>query len=207
MQWLRDRFYGTEEEEAEEQVASTNIGDTIKELAGKQRSYAYRAKKHRKDAHAANKAGDRGKAARLLKTAKQMDAAALQLGGQITNLEQTHLAIDSTATATDMVSAMKHSVQTMTTQQAALSVEEVQAVRADLEDLTIGSSEISRALSDPFQVSEIDEDDIAAQLAEWDDEEKTREVADLDDVMPVAPSRALTDDNNNNNNGSDRVKI
>ena len=145
-----------------------------------------------------NKAG----ASKALHQKEQKESQAKIYDGQITNLEQTRMSIESTAAAHDMVTVMKQSTIQMTHHMNGLSVSDVEDVHTELNDLTQQSGELSNALSRQF-TSTYDvenEDDIDAQMKEWEDEFKQEETNTIENLLPQTPTHDLPNNNNNNDN-------
>lgn len=211
--YVKGRFYGTEEEETEyhykekqqvktEANAAEKMQKQIKKLNVKVKYNEFKISQIEQKAKAALDRGDKPGAIALLKQKKQLVLAVRQLNGQIANLEQTNMVMESTATASDMVSVMKDSTAVMTGQMASLNVEDVEDVKTELNELTTDATEISNLLATPFNSAMMtmeDENDIARQLAEWEDQANARETDRVGDMLPSTPSRKLV--NNNNNDG------
>lgn len=140
------------------------------------------------------------RARQLLIQCKQYENLASQLDGQIMNLEQTSMGMESAASANDIVNGMKSAQKETSKMLQQVNVDEVDQVMADLGDQSIDIQEANNLLSQPIGGSTVDEDledEITKEIASWG-ETKEPELN-----LPDLPIK----NNNNNNNGNKKVLI
>lgn len=124
-----------------------------------------KADKETKDFYA-KKEIEQAKAA--LKRSKIYAAQIQQLEGQISNLEQTSMAVEGMATALTVAESMKHGAAAMKTLTSQMSVDEVHDAADMLQDAVSESHELIEAVSQPLILgTPVDDDDLLAEMASW----------------------------------------
>ena len=155
------------------QSTSPSITDQIQILTVKRKSILYEADKLLAQAKTSHKANNKKRALKLIEKKKKLENNAMQIEGQIANLEHIQDAIVTTATAHTMVSTMKDSNTIMTQQMETLDIREIETTKAELEKHTENAGELMDILSTPFEAEYNDnnnDDDMNALFDEWDAE-------------------------------------
>ena len=160
-----------------------------------------------KDARKLFKAGDKSGASIALKKRKQKEKRLCNLDNQLMNLEQTMIAIENASNARNMVDVTKQNISQMSTQMATLSVEDVEDVYNEQDDLIQNTMGITDIISKPFDFGEEFDDDIDSQMKEWEDERLQTESIFIENTLPVVPTKDLSENNNHKPTNEDIKKI
>jgi hypothetical protein len=201
-------FWWTKQEQPK---APTNIetidqlDNSIQSLKARRMKALYNADTLEKEAKSLDKIRDKQKILGLLKRKQVYTNQVAILEGQIANLEQTSMAVDSAGVSADIVQTMKDA--TANIKQANIDVVEIQEVSDDLGDQMRDIAEINRALSAPLGMDVAEEEDLNEKLLEeiasWDGlDTETRQKKEADDIAAELPSIKVDTKNNNNNNNN-----
>lgn len=127
------------------------------------------------EARQLHKKGKKQQAITLLKRRQIKQTQVTQLEGQITNLEQAGNAVESTAVSVDVAASMKDGSNAVKDLLQQVSIKDIADTADELAQHINETGDIMDALAQPMGISEaIDEDDMEATLAEWDQEEQEK---------------------------------
>lgn len=143
-----------------------------------------------------------GMAKAKLKQSHRFRGMAQQALGQLNNLENVQLNVESAATNVEVMGVMRDGTQHMSAMMQQLHVEDVDDVTDSLQENAAEVADMSNALSRPIFDSHLDidvDDDIDAQLRQWQDETDIVQAQRVTTELPDAPVKSVS--NNNNNNG------
>ncbi len=126
-----------------------------------------------------------------------------KINGGVTNLEQQAMAIESTSVTVDIVNAMKTGKSTLESMTKAIDVDEIEDLKADIQDQIQQSEEIDQIVSQSVGLD--DTDDLEAELAELEAEGVEEELNTLPSVptakrniaaenLPGVPTHSINDD-------------
>lgn len=152
---------------------------------------------------------DKKAALQLMKRREMYIRQSQVLEGQIQNLEQQSMAVESAAVSADIVRTMKQGSETMKQIIKTVDVTEVEDIADDMQENMQDLQDINRALSRPINIMGGDEDPeeeearLMREMQGWNEVEHLQEA---DHVMKDFPKVAQkttnnTNDNNNNNRG------
>ena len=172
MQWAKS-FFVAKEEEPEESLTTEQV---IQALKIKRLEKMHESKSLAAEAKALLKSGNKAKAASVLKRRNIVETRLRQINGQLANAEQHNTTLESAAMANDIAASMKNGVREAQQAMSKVDVEDIDEIVDEMEDLTVQSYEVTEALSrevggSAFMDHDVD-DKIAAQLAEWEDEDQ-----------------------------------
>ena len=172
MQWAKS-FFVAKEEEPEESLTTEQV---IQSLKLKRLEKKHESKLLEAEAKALLKSGNKAKASSVLKRRNIVETRLRQINGQLANAEQHNTTLESAAMANDIAASMKNGVREAQQAMSKVDVEDIDEIVDEMEDLTVQSYEVTEALSrevggSAFMDHDVD-DKIAAQLAEWEDEDQ-----------------------------------
>ena len=172
MQWAKS-WFAAKEEEPEESLTTEQV---IQALKIKRLEKMHESKSLEAEAKALLKSGNKVKAASVLKRRNIVETRLRQINGQLANAEQHNTTLESAAMANDIAASMKNGVREAQQVMSKVDVEDIDEIVDEMEDLTVQSYEVTEALSrevggSAFMDHDVD-DKIAAQLAEWEDEDQ-----------------------------------
>jgi hypothetical protein len=152
---------------------------------------------------------DKKAALQLMKRREMYIRQSQVLEGQIQNLEQQSMAVESAAVSADIVRTMKQGSETMKQIIKTVDVTEVEDIADDMQENMQDLQDINRALSRPINIMGGDEDpeeEEARLMREMEGWNEVEHLQEADHVMKDFPKVAQkttnnTNDNNNNNRG------
>lgn len=210
MNWFMSWFGGGDPPKVAQTPDSSSIlegtATASTRLAMREKQLKAKADKMEQEARALNTAGKRPQAMALMRQRQTVLRTLTQIQGQKANLEQTALAVESTAIAADVLGYMKDSSAVLTAQMQQLKVDEATDVTDELAEVMREAADAVDAISRPLLGGadpEMDED-IEGQMREWDDEIATMQAEELAGRLPSV--HVVNSNNNNNNNGNLKVK-
>lgn len=116
-----------------------------------------------------------------------------QLETQIANLEQTLMAVESTATGIDVANSMKGGAGAMQSLLQQTSVDEVHEAADDLQEAVSDASEIMDAVSAPIHLgTPVDDDALDAELASWASSSSRNDGGGKELELPSVPAVVKT---------------
>lgn len=188
-----------------ELLMAERLANTLAQLRLKQKKAEFDATQCTSKAKQAYDNANEPAARAWLQKKRQHLARAHQLQGQIANLEQTEMTLDSTATAKEIAQVMDSSVNVMAQQMQGLNVEDLYEIHNDLSEITAEAQEFSDALAAPIAMPGYEDgeqdDAIAREMAQWEDEKKIQQAEEIGETLPSVPQH--NNNNNNNDDGSD----
>mmetsp|Transcript_8268 Transcript_8268/g.31087 ORF Transcript_8268/g.31087 Transcript_8268/m.31087 type:complete len:230 (-) Transcript_8268:82-771(-) len=137
-----------------------NLDKKIASLDAELRKYKAQMAKARGPA----KANIRRRAAQVLKRKKMYEQQRDHTAAQAFNVDQTAFAIDSAKDNITTVEAMKAATTTLKTEYAKINIGEIEDVTDDLADMFEDLEEVNEALGRNYNVDELDDADIDAEL-------------------------------------------
>lgn len=140
----------------------TELDNSTVALHAKRNNLLYQAKKLELEAKDCK---DKGRALHLMKRRQVFLGQANTLDGQIANLEQASMTVDSAAVSVDVAQGMKRGTSAVKTLLQTVSVEDIEETRDDLSDQIQDVQQLSKTLGEPLG-GPVDEDADAAILAE-----------------------------------------
>lgn len=178
--WLSSWFGGDSTPETRPKVGATmptpeemveTLGETVEDLRHKRMKAMQQVHKLTKEAKTLHAAGKMSESRACLKRRAVYQKQAEQLEAQIGNMEQTLMAVESTATGIDVAQNMKTGANAMKQLLTQTSVEEVHEAADDLQEAMTDATEIMNAVSTPFVFGEpVGEADLDAEMASWNDD-------------------------------------
>ena len=142
------------------------------------------------------KNGDHKQALEKLKQAQTWKKQASDMEAQILKLEQTNMAIDNTAVAADVVKSMKQGSEAIKSTLKTVTVDDAENAADDLEDAVTESKDLLQAVSRPFGINTLDDDEEALllkQLEDWKNDQKTQDKPTVvEPVTMVEPTKSST---------------
>lgn len=125
-----------------------------------------------KEAKELKKNGASKRAMACMKRRQQIDTMAAQLEGQILNMEKTSFMLESTATTVDLAKTMKDGSETMQNLLKEVSVDDIETIADNLDDVMISSNEVSQALARPLGGgAQLDSDEEQEMMNELDSDD------------------------------------
>ncbi len=176
----------------EEMVES--LGETVEDLRHKRIIALQRSKKLEKEAKQLHAQGRKAEALSLMKRRATYQTQVRQLEAQIGNMEQTLMAVESTATGIDVANGMKNGAGAMKHLLEQTSVDEVHEAADELQDAMTDATEIMDAVSRPLQLGNaVEEDDLEAEMASWNDGNGNDKVGATQSATTVPDATQLDD--------------
>lgn len=173
----------------EEMVES--LGETVEDLRHKRILALQRSKKLEKEAKQLHALGKKAEAMSLMKRRATYQTQVRQLEAQIGNMEQTLMAVESTATGIDVANGMKNGAGAMKQLLEQTSVDEVHEAADDLQEAMSDATEIMDAVSRPLQLGNaVEEEDLEAEMASWNDGNGNQALT----TAPSLPQSSTPDD-------------
>uniref|UniRef100_A0AC34G5N2 Charged multivesicular body protein 4b n=1 Tax=Panagrolaimus sp. ES5 TaxID=591445 RepID=A0AC34G5N2_9BILA len=147
----------------------------------------------------ANASTDKRKALLALKQKKMHEKEQIHLDGVLSTIQFQKSALENATTNAEIMEVMATAAQAMKKANKNMDVDDIHKLMDDLADEQEVAAEISKAISTPGFGTEIDEDDLYAELKDLQDEilnEKIIDVqpiptANIDRRLPDAPTDAL----------------
>lgn len=140
----------------------TELDNSTVALHAKRNNLLYQAKKLELEAKDCK---DKGRALQLMKRRQVFLGQANTLDGQIANLEQASMTVDSAVVSVDVAQGMKRGTSAVKTLLQTVSVEDIEETKDDLSDQIQDVQQLSKTLGEPLG-GPVDEDADAAILAE-----------------------------------------
>lgn len=174
MQWAKSWFVSAKPEPEPDETLTTE--QMIKSLKMKRKQKMHESKALETEAKQLFKSGDKAKASQILKRRNVIETRLRQINGQLSNMEQQNTTLESAMMANDIASTMKNGVSQTQQIMTKIDVSDIDEIVDNMEDLTVQSFELTESLSRPavgsaYMDYNVD-DKIAAQLAEWEDEDQ-----------------------------------
>lgn len=145
-----------------------NLNDTVDNLRHKRIVMLQKCSKLEREAKELHSNGKTAQAKACLKRKTIFQNQANQLEVQIGNMEQTLMAVESTATGIDVAHSMRDGANTMKSLLKETSVDEVHDAAETLEEAMAEATEVMDAVSRPIQMgNKVDEDELEAEMASW----------------------------------------
>lgn len=164
-----------------EQLDDTMEGLETRILKAEQE--AYTLEKRAKDLH---KKGNKKQAIALMTQKKQKDKQIEQLQGQVLNMQQASSAVQHTAVAIDVAAGMRDGADMMKEMLQQVSVDDVTSAADDMAENIGQAEQLFDALSTPMGAVPVDEDDMDATFAQWEQEEaEAREEKNPEEAMDL----------------------
>ena len=190
--WFSQWWNGTPQQAASSQVPSdVSIQDTLESLNLRRIQTQRNVESCEREARQLAANGQRQQAMQLMRKKHMYENMVKQLDAQITNAERTAHTLDDANMAADMHAAMKQASQQIRQQLNAVSVTEIETTTDELDDNMHETQDIMQALSRPIGSSVADEDaleeDIAAEMADWDTNN-----LNVDDILNKLPQPTPT---------------
>ena len=165
------------------------LNDSLDALISRRMQAAHRAHQLETEAkkHHANGKMDLARAALKRKATYTHQMA--QLDGQIAKMEQTTIAVESTAATVDVAQSMKAGSVALQTMLKQTSIVDIETVADDLEDNMIQAGELGEALSRPFggMGTTVEDEDLDAEMSGWNVGNNGRPIMDI----PSPPSTPI----------------
>lgn len=169
------------------------LDDNIEALESRRIQAEFKSLELKEEARKHHAAGDKTRAMAAMRRKKTYDAQIKQYDGQIQKMEQTSMAVDSTAASADIAASLKDASTTMKDALAQMSIDDIDQVAGDIEEHIGDAHEASEALSRPLLVGEVlDDDDLEAEMAGWDDNGDGQNMVELPSVPTHAEKPAET---------------
>lgn len=149
---------------------------------------------------------DKKRALDIMKRRQMYIRQAEILEGQIQNLEQQAMAVESAAVSADIVRTMKQGSETMKHLVKTVDVGEVEQITDDMQENMQDLQDIQRALSRPISIMGGDEDPdeeearLMKEMESWNEVQHMEEADHIMKDFPVLPTEKVTPNNNDNNN-------
>jgi charged multivesicular body protein 5 len=111
------------------------------------------------------------RAMQVLKQKRMYEKQRDSVQGQVFNIDQAKFAQASLKDSVDMVAAMRETHTALKEQMGEFSVDDVDALHDDMEDMMLDSEEMNEILGRSYAIPDnIDEEELAAELSALDDE-------------------------------------
>lgn len=212
-------FPGQKKEEEENAPDAMNVinktSESLDALQARRVQTLRKAHDLEKEARELSKT-DPKRALQIMKRKQMYDRQALQLEGQIQNLEQTSLAVESAAVSVDVANTMKEGSRTMGRLVKTIDVDEIGDVTNDISGHMNDLYEINRVLGAPMSIINPEGEDIEEEEARllkeinsWNEKEQLEEAERVMEQFPkpVVVLNSNNDDNTNGGNGGGQLKI
>lgn len=172
MSWIKSWWTKSEPEQKDETLSTEQV---IQSLKLKRMMLMSTISENTQLAKELKKKGDRNGAVQMLKRNGVSTTRLRQIEGQLANMEQYNVTLESAAMANEIASTMKNGVDETQQIMSKLDVEDIEEIVDEMEDLTVQSYDLTEALSQPsignaFMSADMD-DQIMAQLSAWEAEE------------------------------------
>ncbi|CAO1401042.1 unnamed protein product [Diamesa serratosioi] len=168
---------------------ATNIDQKIATLDTELRKYKDQMAKMREGP---SKNAVKAKAMRVLKQKKQYETQVDNLRNQSFNMEQANYANQTLKDTQATVAAMKDGMKAMKKEFKNINIEDIEDMQDDMSDMLEQADEVQEALGRSYNMPEIDDDELAAELDALGDEiALDDDTSYLDDVVnaPGIPDR------------------
>ncbi|KAG4076592.1 hypothetical protein HA402_001879 [Bradysia odoriphaga] len=146
----------------------------------------------------------KAKALRVLKQKKQYENQVESLRNQSFNMEQANFAAQSLKDTQATVAAMKDGMTSMKKEFKKINIDQIEDIQDDMADMMEQADEVQEAMGRSYNMPEIDDDELAAELDALGDEIALDDDASyLDDVVkaPAIPDKEPGADSVRNKDG------
>lgn len=146
----------------------------------------------------------KAKAMRVLKQKKQYENQVESLRNQSFNMEQANFAAQTLKDTQATVSAMKDGMTQMKKEFKKINIDQIEDIQDDMADMLEQADEVQDAMGRSYNMPEIDDDELAAELDALGDEIALDDDASyLDDVVkaPAIPDKEPGADSVRNKDG------
>eukprot|EP00761_Pharyngomonas_kirbyi_P011784 gb/GECH01011810.1/.p1 GENE.gb/GECH01011810.1/~~gb/GECH01011810.1/.p1 ORF type:complete len:207 (+),score=74.98 gb/GECH01011810.1/:1-621(+) len=159
-------------------------GDSVEAKINKIESELAQCKEQLKTARGGSKQRIKQRAMQLLKQKRMYEGHRDSIYNQQFNVDQVSFTQSSLKDNLDTVQTMKSAAKEMKKQYSKISVEDVEKVQDDMEDMMFDAEEIQDALGRSYGAPEVDDEDLMDELGELEDQMTMEDSSYLDVNIP-----------------------
>ncbi|GBG34052.1 Sulfate adenylyltransferase [Hondaea fermentalgiana] len=175
----------TKAEQAQAVQNKGQVEDTAKRLQARVEHLERQQKVLAKEAKVLAAKGNKQAAISRLRKKKMINKEVEKLYGAISNLEQQAFAVESAIGTQEVIKGLRVGKDALKTAYDKIDVDELHDLQDDVAETMQTMEEVDNLLAEPLSGYDFDEDDLAAELAELDQE------CAVDDVINALPSAPL----------------